>query len=138
MAQTLKIGEVARRTGVSVETVRYYEREGILEPPARRPSGYRAYPEEAVRRVRFVKRAQQLGFSLKAIAELLALRHDPKGRACQVKRSAAALVAEIDERIATLARMRDALAALEQACDGRGSASRCSILDALDDGERES
>lgn len=133
MAQALKIGEVARRTGVSVETVRYYEREGILAPPARRPSGYRAYPEEAVRRVRFAKRAQQLGFSLKAIDELLALRHDPKGRACRVKRSAAALVAEIDERIATLARMRDALAALEEACDGRGSASRCSILDALDD-----
>jgi len=138
MAQTLKIGEVARRTGVSVETVRYYEREGILPAPARRPSGYRAYPEEAVRRIRFVKRAQQSGFSLKAIGELLALRHDPKGRARQVKRSAAALVAEIDERIATLARMRDALAALEQTCDGRGSASRCSILDALDDAEPES
>ena len=138
MAQTLKIGEVARRTGVSVETVRYYEREGILEPPARRPSGYRAYPEEAVRRVRFVKRAQQLGFSLRAIAELLAQRHDPKGRACRVKRTSAALVAEIDERIATLTRMRDALAALERGCSGRGPASRCSILDALDDGERES
>ena len=80
-----------------------------------------------------MKRAQQLGFSLKAIADLLALRHDPKGRACQVQRSAAALVAEIDERIATLARMRDALSALERGCDGRGSASRCSILDALDD-----
>lgn len=137
MPQTLRIGEVARRTGVSVETVRYYEREGILEPPARRPSGYRAYPEDAVRRVRFVKRAQQLGFSLKAIGELLALRHDPNGRACEVKRSAAALVAEINERIVTLARMRDALSALEQACDGRGSASRCSILDALDDEKEE-
>ncbi len=135
MAETLRIGEVARRTGVSVETVRYYEREGILEPPARRPSGYRTYPEEAVRRIRFVKRAQQLGFSLKAIAELLALRHDPKGRACEVKRTAGALVAEIDDRIATLARIRDALATLEQGCDGRGPAARCTILDALDDGE---
>ncbi len=141
MAQTLKIGEVARRTGVSVETVRYYEREGILDPPARRPSGYRAYPEEAVRRIRFVKRSQHLGFSLKAIAELLALRHDPKGRACQVKRTSAALVAEIDGRIATLTRMRDALVAPERGCSGRGPATRCSILDALDaldDGETES
>lgn len=138
MAQTLKIGEVARRTGVSVETVRYYEREGILEPPARRPSGYRAYPEGAVRRVRFVKRAQHLGFSLKAIAELLALRHNRKGRACQVKRTAAALVVDIDERIAMLTRMRDALGTLERDCDGRGPASRCSILGALDDEEAQS
>lgn len=135
MAETLRVGEVARRTGVSVETVRYYEREGILEPPARRSSGYRAYPAEAVRRVRFVKRAQQLGFSLKAISELLALRHDPKGRACQVKRTAAELVADIDERIATLTRMREALSALERGCSGRGPASRCSILDAMDEEE---
>lgn len=133
MAQTLKIGEVARRTRVSVETVRYYERAGILEPPARRPSGYRAYPEETVRRVRFVKRAQQLGFSLKAIAELLRLRHDPRGRACQVKRAAASLIADIDERVTTLTRMREALAGLEQQRNGRGPASRCSILDALDE-----
>lgn len=133
MAETLRIGEVARRGGVSVEAVRYYEREGILEPPARRASGYRAYPEEAVRRVRFVKRAQRLGFSLKAISELLALRHDPEARACEVKRTAATLVADIDERIDSLARMRDALAALEQGCSGRGPAARCSILDALDE-----
>lgn len=138
MAGRLRIGEVARRTGVSVETVRYYEREGILEPPARSPSGYRAYPEEAVRRIRFVKRAQGLGFSLKGISELLALRHDPKGRACEVKRAAASLIGEIEERMATLTRMRDALQALERGCDGRGLVASCSILDALEGEERAS
>ena len=84
MAHSLKIRGPARRTSVSVGTVRDYEREGILEPPTRRPSGGRAYPEEAVRSVRSVKPAQQLGFSVNAIAGLLARRHDPKGRASEV------------------------------------------------------
>ena len=131
----LRIGEVARRTGVSVETVRYYKRSGILEAPARRPSGYRAYPEEAVRRIRFVKRAQQLGFTLSGIAGLLAIRHDPDGQACQVKRTAAALADDIGGRIAALEKMRASLRALEQGCDGSGSATGCSILEALDEPE---
>ncbi|MFQ5514866.1 MAG: heavy metal-responsive transcriptional regulator [Myxococcota bacterium] len=130
--ERLRIGEVARRTGVSVETVRYYEREGLLDPPARRPSGYRIYTQEAVRRIRFVKRAQQLGFPLRGIRELLALRRNPEGRAGDVKSAAALLVTEIEGRIRKLTRMRDSVQALERSCDGSGPVTGCSILEALD------
>ena len=74
----LKIGQIAKGAGVSVETVRFYEREGLLEQPARRPSGYREYSEEVVRKIRFIKRAQTLGFTLKGISRVLALKLDPR------------------------------------------------------------
>ncbi len=131
----LRIGRVAKLTGVTVETVRFYEREGLLEQPPRRPSGYREYPEEVVRQIRFIKRAQQLGFTLKGIAELLALKHDPSRSACEVKQGAERLIAEITGRISTLNRMRDALSELTRACAGEGTTSECSILDALDQEE---
>lgn len=128
----LRIGEVAKRTGVSVETVRFYEREGLLAKPARLPSGYREYPEEVLYRIRFIKRAKKLGFSLKGIAELLALRHDPSRSACEVREAAERLIAEIEERISTLELMRSSLVELTRACTGAGTTRECSILDALD------
>ena len=128
----LRIGRVAKRTGVTVETVRFYEREGLLEQPLRRPSGYREYPEEVVRQIRFIKRAQQLGFTLKGIAELFALKHDPSRSACEVKQGAERLIEEITDRISTLDRMRDSLSELTRACSGDGTTRECSILDALD------
>src|SRR5207237_9845446 len=83
--EILSIGQVARRAGVGVETVRFYERQGLLEEPPRRASGYRQYSEEVVSRLRFIKRAQQLGFSLKEISELLLLRVDAQASCEEVK-----------------------------------------------------
>src|SRR5262245_11414989 len=95
----LTIGEVARRAGVGVETVRFYEREGRLDEPARRASGYRQYGEDAVARLRFIRRAKELGFSLKEIAELLALRADPATTRADVRRRAETKVADIEAKV---------------------------------------
>jgi Cu(I)-responsive transcriptional regulator len=127
----LTIGEVARRAGVGVETVRFYEREGLLEPPARRPSGYRQYQADAVTRLCFIRRAKELGFTLKEIADLLALRLDPSATADDVRRRALAKVADVDERIRDLRRIRRTLQKLADACPGHGPASTCPILAAL-------
>jgi MerR family mercuric resistance operon transcriptional regulator len=128
----LSIGQVARQAGVGVETVRFYEREGLLEEPARRASGYRQYSQEAVTQIRFIKRAQQLGFSLKEIAELLALRVDGQTSCEQVKERAAAKLAEVERKMVELQRMRQALLQVASLCEGEGPRSRCPMLDALE------
>src|SRR5436190_21775342 len=115
---TLTIGQVAKQTGVGVETLRYYEREGLVEEPPRRDSGYRQYPEDVVKRVHFIKRAQQLGFSLKEIAELFALRVDPTTPARSVKQRATAKLAEIEWKIDELRRMKRALEEITHLCTG--------------------
>lgn len=128
---SLTIGQLAARAGVGVETVRFYERRGLLAAPPRRPSGYRMYGDEVVRRLRFIRRAQELGFSLAEIEELLALRGDSPD-ACQAARErAAAKLADLDERMADLERMREALAALAHSCDAHVGAG-CPILEALE------
>jgi Hg(II)-responsive transcriptional regulator len=130
---TLTIGQVAKQTGVGVETLRYYEREGLVEEPTRsRSSGYRQYPEEVVKRVHFIKRAQQLGFSLKEIAELFALRVDPTTPARSVKQRAEAKLADIERKIEELVRMKQALEQITHLCTGQGPISECPILDVLD------
>lgn len=126
------IGQVAGRAGVGVETVRFYEREGLISQPTRRASGYRQYGEETVARLRFIRRAKELGFTLKEIAELLSLRLDPATTCADVKSRAAAKTQDIEARIETLQRMKRAMVKLTQACSGRGSSSECSILEALD------
>lgn len=132
----LTIGEVAKRTGIGVETVRFYEREGLLEEPERRPSGYRQFDERIVTRLRFIRRAKELGFTLKEIKELLSLKLDPSTTCTDVKSRAEVKIENIEERIRTLQRMKHALAKLTKACSGRGRTSDCPILDALD-GEGE-
>src|SRR5690606_9265015 len=109
---TLTIGQVARQAGIGVETIRFYEREGLLEPPRRRPSGYREYPPEAIARLRFIKQAQRLGFTLREIKELLALRLDPTATRSDVRKQAQAKTADIEQRIQELQRMKQALMAL--------------------------
>ena len=128
----LKIGEVAERGGVNLQTIRYYEREGLLLEPPRLASGYRMFPESAVRRVRFIKRAQELGFSLAEIRELLSLWEDSEAGAQQMRERTRAKVANIEEKIHPLQAMRDALNALAESCPGCGPLSECPILDALD------
>ena len=129
---SLTIGQLARRADVGVETVRFYEREGLLKEPARRPSGYRQYDEIVVDRLRFIRRAKQLGFTLKEIKELLSLRLDPATTCADVKSRAEAKLDDIAAKIRTLQRMKRALVKLTKACGGHGAASECPILEALD------
>lgn len=133
----LTIGQVAKRAQVNIETIRYYERKGLISPPPRRESGYRQYPEDTVNRVQFIKQAQDLGFSLKEIVELLSLRVGP-GTACgDVKRLAEAKIADIEGRIRTLQRMKEVLTKLTASCSRRGSTGKCPILEALDTKEEK-
>ena len=129
----LRTGELAGRAGVNVETIRFYERRGLLPRPPRTAAGYRAYSPEFVRRVRFIKRAQDLGFSLREVKELLALRAEPGTTCGDVRRQAEAKLADIADKIADLQRMKKALYRLSAACRGGGLAKNgCPILDALD------
>jgi MerR family mercuric resistance operon transcriptional regulator len=133
----LTIGQVAKRGDVNIETVRYYERQGLIPPPPRRESGYREYPERTVRRIRFIKRAQELGFSLKEIAELLSLRVGPETTCAEVRMLANVKIREIEEKIGTLEKMKEVLAKLTAECEGRGSSSECPILEALERREED-
>jgi Hg(II)-responsive transcriptional regulator len=132
----LSIGQVAKRAGVGVETVRFYEREGLLEEPLRRASGYRQYSEEVISRLRFIKRAQQLGFSLKEISELLQLRVDAQTSCDEVKQRTEAKIAEVERKLVELQHMRQALLQVHSLCTGQGPTGRCPMLDALDQTER--
>jgi MerR family copper efflux transcriptional regulator len=128
---TLSIGQVAHQAGVGVETIRFYEREGLLEEPPRRASGYRQYSEQVVTRLRFIKRAKLLGFSLKEINELLMLRVD-SGTSCeQVKQRTEAKIAEVERKMVELQRMRKALLQVHSLCIGSGPTGACPMLDAL-------
>ncbi len=134
--KALTIGQVARMAGVRVDTIRYYERRGLLPPPVRRPTlhgpGYRQYDPDTVRRIRFIKRAQRLGFSLREIAELLALRLDPWADRQEVRRRVAAKVADVEARIRALEAMRQTLRALMARCEDSGPVCECPILEALE------
>ncbi|MDB6046051.1 MAG: putative transcriptional regulator [Gammaproteobacteria bacterium] len=125
----LGIGELAKRAGVGIDTVRYYERSGLLAPHARLPSGYRRYRELEVAQLRFIRRAQALGFTLTEIKALLKL--SAQRDVTRVKRSAQAKLADIDRRISELQRVREGLAELVAKCPGHGRASDCPILLAL-------
>jgi len=128
----LTIGQVARESGVGVETIRFYEHKDLIGKPPRRPSGYRQYQPDIVRRIRFIQRAKELGFSLREITDLLSLRVT-RGRTCaDIRSRAVSKIEEIDAKIAVLQGMRGALVLLSEACVGRGPVSECPILDALD------
>jgi Hg(II)-responsive transcriptional regulator len=124
------ISETAREAGVNAQTLRYYERRGLLPRPPRRGSGYREYPADAVRIVRFIKRAQELGFSLDEIEELVQLRGVRRSERHRVSAIAERKIAQIDEKITQLRAMRRALTQLVDSCH-RGGAAECPIIDAL-------
>jgi Hg(II)-responsive transcriptional regulator len=130
--EVLTIGQLAKQAGVGVETIRFYEREGLLAEPERRPSGYRQYAPEVVRRVRFIRHAKELGFALKEVQELLELRVDPISTCADVRKHAHAKIADIEGRILALARMKAVLERLARSCRGRGPTSECPILEVLD------
>ena len=127
----LTIGNFAKSTGVGVETVRFYEREKLIPKPPRTKSGYRQYPEDAVERVRFIRLAKELGFTLAEIRQLLALRVKPRGNCEAVKRRAQAKIVEMEEKINQLQRIRSVLGKLARACDERIDTGSCPILESL-------
>lgn len=129
--KTMTIGQVAREAGVGVETLRFYEREGLLEEPDRRDSGYRQYDPAVVDRLRFIHRAKGLGFTLREIKELLRLHADEDATRADVKRRAEEKIADIEAKIQDLRRMRAALGELAGACDGDGPLHGCPIIQAL-------
>ena len=131
-AAGLTIGKVAQSAGLAIDTVRYYEREGLLEKPARSAAGYRHYRPDAVARLRFIRQAKDLGFSLSEIKELLALRVAPGKSCADVRAHAEHKIADVDLRIASLRRVRGALVKLASACSGKGPVSQCPILEALE------
>ncbi len=128
----MTIGELAKHAGVNVQTVRYYERRGLLPEPPRSGSGYRQYKPEAVARIQFIKRAQLLGFSLVEITELLSLRVSPGTNCDEVLRKAEAKRQEIDRKIGALGEMKRSLDRLIVACEARESTEECPILARLE------
>jgi len=131
--EALTIGRLARLGGVNLETIRYYEREGLLPKPPRTEAGYRLYPRKTTRRLRFIKRAQELGFSLAEIRELLALRMKPGTKREHIRSRAEGKIADIEHKIQTLEAMKKTLRKLTERCDGCGPLSECPILESLDE-----
>ena len=129
--KALTIGEVAKQAEVNIQTLRYYERRGLLPAPERTESNYRIYSQDSVRRVRFIKRAQELGFTLEEIQELLSLRASPRSSCEDVRERSKAKIKDIGEKILTLEAMRKALSKLVGACSGQGPVTECPILDSM-------
>lgn len=127
----LKIGDVARLAELSIDAVRFYEREGLLGRVRRTPAGQRQYDAEAVRRLAFVRRATALGFSLAEVKGLLTLRVSARTPCERVRERALSKLADIDQRIAELQAMRDALARLAHNCDEPSATGNCPFLDQL-------
>ena len=127
---TMTIGKAAREAGVNIETVRFYERRSLIERPPK-GKGYRVYSPEQVARIRFIKEAQQIGFSLSEIGDLLALRADPAADCSEVRRQAVAKLEEVRRKIEQLQEMGAALETLIAACPGQGALQACSIMGAL-------
>jgi MerR family transcriptional regulator, copper efflux regulator len=124
------IGEAAEQAGVNVQTIRYYERRGLLPRPPRRASGYREFPDDVVRVVRFIKRAQELGFTLDEVEELLRLRRNSARNRPRIRSVAERRVAQIEQKIAELERMKSALKRLVHSCH-EGATLECPIIEAL-------
>jgi MerR family mercuric resistance operon transcriptional regulator len=134
----MRIGELAREAGVNVETVRYYETRGLIQKPLRpADGGFRVYPANAAHRIRFVRRAQQLGFALNEIAELLELEVDPSSGCADIRVRAEHKLEDVTARITDLKQISDALKQLIKSCPGRGPAQKCSILETLRNGDGE-
>jgi MerR family mercuric resistance operon transcriptional regulator len=131
----LRIGQVAELAGVGIPTLRFYEKEGLIPSPERRSSGYRQYKPEVVRQVRFIRRAKELGFTLKEIQELLSIRTSSPQTCEEIRSQVEAKAKDIEERIASLERMKVALRSLAEGCDGEDSFDDCPIINALDDCE---
>lgn len=132
---TLRIGELARRSGLSVETLRYYERRGLIPAPDRLPSGYRVFPYQILKRLAFIKRCKRLGFTLDETLELMQLQHRPEQESLAVKQRVDERIEEIGRKIDDLQRIQQALQGLSALCSGKGSTADCPILAFLEQEE---
>lgn len=135
--KTMTIGKIAEKAGVGVETIRFYERKGLVQQPSK-PSagGYRIYPAETAQRIRFIRQAQELGFSLREIDELLSLRTDPATDCADVQERAQSKLNEITRKIALMKGIQTALEKLISACPGQGTLQLCSIIEAIEAPEK--
>jgi MerR family mercuric resistance operon transcriptional regulator len=131
--ERLTISRLAQLGGVNLETIRYYERQGLLPAPPRTAAGYRVFPRDAARRLRFIKRSQELGFSLSEISELLALRMKPGAKQTDMRMRAEAKITDIEQKIRTLQAMKKTLGQLTERCEGCGPLAACPILESLDE-----
>lgn len=131
--KSMTIGKLAKNAGISTDAIRFYERRGLIAAPARTSSNYRVYPAEDAARLRFIKRAKDLGFSLSEIKELLAIRHDPSASKSDVKERTESKIRDVRRKIVDLSRILGALEHLANACDGHGPVSDCPIIEALDE-----
>lgn len=126
---TLTIGSLARQAGIGVQTIRFYEREGLIEAAPRASSGYRTYDEQALNRLNFIRRAQALGFTLREIRELIALQVNRAADCADVRRAANTKLADVEQKIADLTRMKTALHELVESC--QGPEPNCKIMECL-------
>ncbi len=129
--EKLTIGQLAKRAKVNLETIRYYERRGLIPEPPRSESGYRMYSRDAVARTEFIKRAQALGFSLREISEIFALRMEPETACGDMKAKVEAKIEDIEQKITDLEQIREALVVMAEKCRGKGPIGECPILEAL-------
>ncbi|MDX6019533.1 Zn(2+)-responsive transcriptional regulator [Scandinavium sp. V105_16] len=131
-----RIGELAKLAGVTPDTIRYYEKQQMMDNPARTEGGFRLYTDSDLQRLRFIRHGSQLGFTLEAIRELLSIRVDPESHTCQESKSIVqARLSEVEARILQLETMRKSLQRLNDACCGTAHSSvYCSILEALEQG----
>lgn len=127
----MRIGAAAEQAGVNIQTLRYYERRGLLPKPPRRTSGYREFADDAVRMVRFIKRAQDLGFTLDEVEELLRLRDDRRRDRSRIRSVAERRIRQIEQKVTELQAMKRALSHLVHCC-ADGSTLECPIIEALD------
>lgn len=130
----MQIGDLSRRSGVNIETIRYYERAGVLPLPARQPNGRRSYGEADARRLGFIRHARELGFDLASIRVLLALQEQPEASCASASRIAEGQLAAVESRITRLLCLRDELSRMVREC-AQGSVSECRVIEALATGE---
>ncbi len=130
--RTLTISKAARQAGVGVETIRFYERKGLIEQPPTPDGGYRTYPNETVKRILFIRQAQELGFSLREIDELLSLRSTPGTDCAAIRERASAKLQEVERKVRQLAKIGSALKTVIASCPSHGGLDGCSIIEALE------
>ncbi len=131
--RALRIGEVAKQSDVGIETIRYYERQGLLAEPDRRPSGYRQYDGTVVARLQFIRRAKELGFTLAEIKELLGLWFDVRTKCVHVRQRAAQKIVNIEDKIRSLQKMKRSLKKIISQCENRDAVDKCPLWLGLDE-----
>lgn len=128
-----KIGEIAKRSGLSVDTLRYYEKRGLLTPSSRSNAGYRLYHLDSLQRIQFIQRSKALGFSLEEIMELMEVQHSPSAGSIAVKSRVEEKIAIIEQKMQHLQQLKDSLEQLNQLCSGEGSVADCPIIEYLNE-----